>query len=124
MEPLIIEEVENVNPKIILNKEKGEFEISGRSHPEDANSCYAPVFNWINKYAENPNPETIFHFRLQYYNTSSAKQIFRLISLLEDIQKKKKIKIQWHSPNGDLDMLESGRKFSKMSTIPFEFVAC
>lgn len=123
MTPLIIAAHDNTTPGVILDKDKGIFEIAGWSHPEDAIKCYAPVFEWMNKYAENPNAETVFNFRYQYYNTASAKQIFRFISLLEEIAKKSKTKIVWYYHSEDPDMHASGEKYSKMSTIPFEFVS-
>lgn len=123
MNSLIIEANANTTPGVILNRDREVFEISGWSHPEDAIKCYAPVFEWLNQYAESPNAETVFRFRFQYYNTSSAKQIFRLISLLEEIAKKSKMKIQWYYQQEDADMRASGEKYSKMSTIPFEFIA-
>ena len=123
MNALFIEANNDVTPGITLDKAKGIFEINGWSHPEDAVSFYTPVFDWMNEYAENPNKETIFHFRFQYYNTASAKQIFRLISMLEDVGKKSKTGIEWHYDQEDTDMLASGERFSKMSTVPFKFIA-
>ncbi len=123
MNPLIIEANGDITPAVTLDRSKGVFEVSGWSHPEDAISFYAPVLEWVNKYSESPNPETIFNFRYQYYNTASAKQIFRLISLIEEVGKKGKVKIKWHYESDDTDMLASGERFSKMSTVPFEFIA-
>ena|ERR1039457_305205 len=122
MNPLIIEAHENITPAVTFDIEKGIFEISGWSHPEDAMHFYAPIFEWMNKYAETPNAETVFHFRFQYFNTSSSKQVFRLISLLEEIAKKSSTKIQWHYDQEDTDMLASGERYLKMSTLPFEFI--
>ncbi len=121
MNTLIIESRNDTSPAITLDKAKGVFEISGWSHPEDAINFYTPVFEWMKKYAEDPNPETVFHFRFQYYNTASAKQIFKLISLLEEVAKNSKTRIQWHHDAEDTDMLSAGEKFSKMSTVPFAF---
>lgn len=123
MDPLIIEAKQDITPAVTLDKEKGIFEISAWSYPEDATIFYIPVFDWMNKYAENPNGETVFKFYFQYFNTASAKQIFRLISLLEEVAKKSKTKIHWHYDREDTDMLSSGERFSKMSTVPFEFIA-
>ena len=123
MNPLIIEAKDNTIPAIILDNEKGIFQISGWSHPEDATKFYTPVFEWMNRYAENPNVEMIFNFQFQYFNTSSSKQIFKLISLLEDIAQKSKIKIHWHYSSDDTDMLSAGERFSKMSTIEFKFIS-
>jgi hypothetical protein len=123
MNALFIEANGDTTPAVTLDQAKGVFEVTGWSHPEDAINFYAPVFEWMNKYAENPNKETIFNFRFQYYNTASAKQIFRLISLIEEVGKKSKASIKWHYESDDSDMLSSGERFSKMSTVPFEFIS-
>ena len=123
MTPLAIEPQDDTTPGVTLDQQKGIFEIIGWSHPEDAISFYTPVLDWINKYATAPNSGTNFHFRFQYYNTASAKQIFRIISALEEVAKKSKTKIHWHHDAEDTDMFASGERFAKMSTVPFEFVS-
>ena len=123
MNPLVIHPQEDVTPGVTLDHSKGVFEITGWSHPEDAMAFYSPIFEWLNKYSESHGKDITFHFRYQYFNTTSAKQIFRLISLLEEIGKKCKVKIHWHHDAEDTDMLSSGERFSKMSTVPFEFIS-
>ncbi|MBI4930633.1 MAG: DUF1987 domain-containing protein [Bacteroidetes bacterium] len=123
MNPLIIEAEDDITPAVTLDSSKNVLEISGWSHPEDAIAFYTPVLEWLNQYEKAPNAQTEFHFRFQYYNTASAKQIFRLISSLEDVAQKSKVKIHWHYDSEDTDMLSSGERFSKMSTVPFEFVS-
>lgn len=123
MTPLSIEAQDDITPRVVMDYQKGIFEIAGWSHPEDAIAFYTPILEWINKYSQTPNSGTNFHFKLQYYNTASAKQIFRVISALEEVAKKSTVKIHWHHDVEDTDMLSSGERFSKMSTIPFEFVS-
>lgn len=123
MTPLVIHPQEEITPGVTLDQAKGAFEITGWSHPEDAFSFYTPVLEWLNNYSENPNADTIFSFQFQYFNTASAKQIFKIIHLLEEVSKKSKTKIYWHHDADDTDMLVSGRRFSKMSTVPFEFIS-
>ena len=123
MNPFIIQAKDNTTPGVTLDSVKGIFDISGWSHPEDAIAFYAPVFEWLNRYAESPAKEMVFNFRFEYFNTSSSKQIFRLISLLEEIAKKCKVKVQWHHDADDSDMLSAGERFAKMSTLPFEYIS-
>ena|ERR1035437_4858427 len=123
MNPLIIDSKGDITPAITLDDVKGVFEITGSSHPEDAIQLYAPVFDWMSKYSENPNAEMTFNFYFQYFNSSSSKQIFKLISVLENIASKSKVKIRWHYDKEDTDMLSSGERFSKMCTIAFEYVS-
>jgi hypothetical protein len=96
--------------------------IEGRSLPEDAFSFYKPVLEWLNGYATNPARETRFTFNLEYFNTASAKQIFKIFSIAGDIYKKHKAVIRWHYDAGDRDMKSSGLRFSSLCQIPVELI--
>ncbi len=122
MNALYMEADGDTTPAVSLDNSKNIFEIKGWSHPEDATAFYAPVLAWLSAYLKSPNQQMEFHFNFQYYNTASAKQIFRIISLLEEISTKSKTVIHWHHDAEDEDMLSSGDRFSKMSTVPFKFV--
>lgn len=112
-----------IYPSIILDKEKGIFEISGRSLPEDADNFYNEIIEWIQKYVEEPNDKTEFVFKLDYYNSSTARKISDILILLEKILKtNKEIKIYWYFQEGDEVMKESGEDFELIMEIPFEFI--
>jgi len=96
MDSFIIKPKGEVTPGITLDYQKGVFEISGWSYPEDAIIFYNPVLEGLSNYMQTPNPETTFHFKFQYYNTATAKQIFKIISCLADVAKKSKVKICWY----------------------------
>ena len=123
MDPFFINAEGEVTPSIVLDSSKNIFEIKGWSHPEDAPAFYTPVFSWLDEYAKSPNSHTDFHFNFHYFNTSSAKQIFRVISSLEGISSVSKVTIHWHYDKEDDDMLTTGERLSKMSTVPFKFIA-
>ena len=105
-------------PKIILDKQNGTMEISGRSLPEDSTEFYKPVLDWIEGYARNPNPSTVFVFKLEYFNTASSKLILDVLYALEDLPG---IKVIWYFNEEDEDMEEAGQEFSELVEIPFEF---
>lgn len=117
MEKLNLEATEDT-PKIILDKQNGIFEISGRSLPEDAADFYAPVLEWLEKYTADANPTTEFSFKLEYFNTASSKLILDVLSALEDI---KGTTVHWYFHDEDEDMEEAGQEFSELVEIPFEF---
>jgi len=117
METLQLEGTEDT-PRIILDKNKGDMEISGRSLPEDSTEFYKPVLEWIKAYAKDPNPTTRFAFKLEYFNTSSSKLILDILYVLEDIHD---IKVEWYFHDEDEDMEEAGQEFSELVEIPFEF---
>ena len=105
-----------------MDKEEGIFEISGRSLPEDADSFYNDIINWIEKYTEDPNDETLFVFKLDYYNSSTARKISDIFILLERINSRgNKIKVKWYYQEDDDVMKENGEDFQLLIKIPFEF---
>ena len=117
MEIINLEGAEDT-PKIILDKTNKIFEISGRSLPEDSAEFYQPVLEWLAEYAKDPLPETIFDFRLEYFNTASSKLILDVLSDLEDIEG---MSIEWYYDEDDEDMQEAGEEFSELVEIPFEY---
>lgn len=116
----IIEETEET-PLIKFNAETGLLEISGRSLPENASSFFEPVHKWISNYISNPAIETIMQLKLEYFNSSSAKQIMQIILLLEQLYlKSNNVKIYWFFSQSD-ELIESrGRELKNLVNIPFE----
>ncbi|NIK73725.1 O6-methylguanine-DNA--protein-cysteine methyltransferase [Thermonema lapsum] len=105
-------------PKVILDKDNGVFEISGRSLPEDAREFYRPIIEWLQQYASNPNPETVFNFKLEYFNTASSKLLLDVLQTLENIPN---AKVVWYHLEEDEDMEEAGKEFEDMVNVEFEF---
>lgn len=123
MEPLIIE-ASSATPKIFLDKNSGKFEIAGKSFPEESRSFYAPLFSWMNQYADNPNEETLFEFKMEYFNSSSSLIILEILNLLETILKKgKKVTVAWNHLEVDDDMYDAGEEYSELVKVPFVFNA-
>ena len=117
MDTLHLEGTEDT-PRIVLDKENGIMEISGRSLPEDSTDFYKPVLDWIEHYANNPNPSSTFVFKLEYFNTASSKLILDVLYALEDING---MRVLWYFHDEDEDMEEAGQEFSELVEIPFEF---
>lgn len=113
MDALIIESTEDT-PLVILNPKEDNFLLSERSLPENAIDFYKPIFDWLNKYKENPINKTEFTFKLDYFNTASAKQITKILLLLEEMAKSNTVKVNWYYQNEDLDMKSSGARFAKL----------
>jgi len=85
-------------PEVILNPEKGVFLIGGRSMPEDAGKFYRPIINWLNNYLKQPNDSTVFHVELEYFNSSSIKQLLTVMQKLEQLSKTGKMLLCEQSP--------------------------
>lgn len=111
-------------PAIILDKENGIFEISGRSLPEDVTTFFEPVLNWLDDYQEEANDLTVFAFKLVYFNTASSKLILDILMKLEEMHENgKEVLIKWFFPDDDEDMEEAGEEYADIVDIPFEQVS-
>lgn len=112
-------------PEVSFNKETNNFRISGRSLPEDAFTFYSPIIAWMSDYVINPNANSELIISLDYFNSSSVKQVLDLISVFERIIKTgKQAKVIWCYSEGD-DLMEiKGLEFKSMLNIPFEIKIC
>jgi hypothetical protein len=111
-------------PTIILDKDSGIFEISGRSLPEDVSTFYEPILNWLDDYQEEANDQTVFSFKLVYFNTASSKLILDILMKLEEMHENgKSVLIKWFFPEDDEDMEEAGEEYADIVDVPFEQVS-
>ncbi len=117
MKNLFLEETQDT-PRVTLNKSDHVFEISGRSLPEDAVEFYTPVIDWIHEYSQEPNSETDFAFKLEYFNTASSKLILDMMMALKSV---KGVKILWYFYEDDESIDDAGKEYAEQVNIPFEF---
>ena len=122
MEPLNIAATDE-SPGITLDKTLGRFCVFGKSYPEEVRRFFDPVLLWLEEYIKNPNQETLFEFRLEYYNSATSTMLLEIFYLLEKIieEHHKKVTVQWNYMKEDDDMRETGMEYSEMIKIPFEF---
>ena len=122
MEPLILKGTEDT-PSITLDNINNQYEISGRSLPEDVVLFYQPVLDWLNLYSEKPAEEMVWKFKLEYFNTASSKIILDILMKLEEINEKgTNVIVQWHYDQKDNDMMEAGEEYKDLVGLTFEMV--
>jgi hypothetical protein len=111
-------------PNVILDSDNDVFEISGRSLPEDVTAFYEPIIRWLEEYSSNPNPKTVFTFKLVYFNTASSKLLLDILMKLEQMHEDgKDVLIRWYYPEDDEDMQEAGEEYADIVDVPFEQVS-
>jgi hypothetical protein len=122
MQILSIQETKD-SPSVILDKERGIFEIAGKFLHEDVMKIFDPVYNWLDQYISDPNPETVFDFKLNYFNTAASKGILDLMMRLKDIEDDgNKVLIQWFYPEEDTDIADAGQEFSEMASLKIKMI--
>lgn len=122
MSALYIPETDD-SPKVILDREKNIFEISGQSIPEDVCAFFKPVLDWLRDYSANPLPETTMDFKLSYFNTASSKLLLDIFMILAELPgSRQKVLINWHYPVYDEEMKEAGIEYSEMVDLEFRYI--
>lgn len=111
-------------PELIFDKDNSIFLISGRSLPEDAQKFYKEALEWMSKYIKSPNKETTIVLFLEYFNSSSARLIVKILIELETLsQKDNSVKIIWKYAENDDVMKERGEEIKNVVNIPIVFQA-
>lgn len=122
IEPLKIEPTHKT-PKVYFDPKTDHFELSGRSIPEDSVGFYKKILDWIDQYGQAPNAKTEVKFELEYFNTSSSKNILELLKKLEKIyQDGNDLKIIWYYDEDDEDMQETGEDYKALLSVPLELM--
>jgi hypothetical protein len=122
MEVIRIEGTDDT-PNVVLDAENKQFEIVGRSLPEDVVAFYKPILDWLDKYMSHPADITNFVFRLEYFNTASSKMILDVLQKLEQLNNQgHPTIITWFYESEDEDMLEAGEEYQELVEVPFDIV--
>ena len=121
------------SPRVIFDPAKNLFEISGESRPENTSKFYVPILQWLEQYQNvlywekdkfGQGAPRVFEFKLDYFNSTSAKFIMDVLMQLDKMaQDGYDIKAKWHYDKRDEDMKESGEEFSKLlKKLPIDFI--
>lgn len=127
MDSLIIEATED-SPNVNFDIRTNQYVISGKSRPENTSKFYNPIFSWLtdleSSLAAKEAVSLSFTFKMEYFNSISAKYIADIILFLKDLEDKgHNIKVKWHYQQSDEDMLEAGKEFANMVEMDFDLIA-
>lgn len=129
----ILLEATATTPKVIIDPTTNKFEISGESRPENTAKFYTPIIEWFENYnsvlyyqksSGGKTKKTSMEFKLEYFNSTSAKFILDIFYKLEKMQKDGyDVEVIWNYDLRDTDMKESGEEFSNyVPGLPVKYV--
>ncbi len=119
----------DTTPELDFDVDKMEFLLEGESRSEDVLIFYEPIINWLTNFKEwflknGSSKKLDFHFKLEYYNSLSAKFIFSIFKILKEMQVKGlEINVFWFYDVLDEDLLECGEEYEKILGFKFEYIA-
>ncbi len=111
-------------PQIVFDDDTNTLELSGKSYPDNVISFYEPVFTWLNNYKfKNLESGINLVFKMDYFNTTSAKTIFQILAIFDTIYKQgKQVNISWYFKEEDDDMKEAGEGFNELIKADIELI--
>jgi len=109
-------------PTILLDPNTGLMELAGRSIPENTESLYKPLLEWVEEYVKNPAPSTTVNIKFEYFNSSSAKYLIRFLEFVAQLKKVgKPLVINWFYEDDEL--FEYGQDYQDVLEMKFNFIA-
>lgn len=123
MEPLFIAHTK-VTPRIILDAEKGEFSITGRSIPADATVFYSSADQWVEKFCAGFSGTSItIDIKLDHLNTGSVRSILTILTRFLKLRAKGvNVSVNWHYETEDEDIRDKGEEMSLILDHPFTYI--
>jgi hypothetical protein len=108
-------------PGVVYDPEAGSICIEGRSIPENPGEYYSRLAEWTFGVLCKPYPKIVMEFRLDYINSSSAKQIMNYLKGVRDrIYDGCDCHIIWYYEDDDESIMELGEHIKTTLDIPFE----
>jgi hypothetical protein len=94
-------------PQVDLNHLTGELILSGRSIPENAAKLYSDIYAWVSDYIKKPRPTTNLRLNLEYFNTTSAIWLSKIVKSLCSINDTENtLFIHLYFTNDDFESME------------------
>jgi len=102
-----------------MNYVKGEIKIIGRSIAYNSYEFWNPILTWFFNYIDKPCVQTTLIIQLDYINSSSTKQIVKLLKLANiNFSKGQITKVFWYVEKDDTDSYEMGHELKTRLRLP------
>jgi hypothetical protein len=92
-------------PYILIDEEKRYMRFEGESYLEDIIGFFKEINEWLQKYLTSDFSEFTFDCALEYFNSSTTKQLYNILRLMDANAPGKKVIVNWIVGNKDDDML-------------------
>ncbi len=104
---------------------KNVFEIKGNSFPPNALEFYEPLIDWVKEFLSGDVKDPVLiKFKVNYYNTSSSKYIYKILELFnEHNEKTQNVKLKWYSSDDDDELFDDWKSLIQDLDLPYEFIS-
>jgi len=111
-------------PYILIDEDKNYMRFEGESYLEDIVSFFKEINEWLKVYLASGFSGFTFECALEYFNSSTTKQIYNVLRLIDGAAPGKKVTVNWIVANEDDDMLiERGEDYrDEMENLEFNII--
>jgi hypothetical protein len=131
MQRLYIEQTKST-PEINFSPDENIFFIRGISSPEDVRALYYPVIEWIKIFVDDVTEGVVRFYNkenpvklmidLSYFNSSSAKFLFDILTELKRLQLASvPVIVEWMYEPEDGDMRDAGSDIAQLVGMEFTY---
>jgi len=92
-------------PYVLIDEEQGYMRFEGESYLEDIIGFFKEINEWLQGYMTSDFTAFTFDCELEYFNSSTTKQIYNILRLMDANAPGKKVVVNWFASNEDDDML-------------------
>ena len=113
-------------PEIDFNPQTRHLQILGDSRPEDTVGFYQKVLLWLDNFLisvkqTSPSEEVLVTFRLNYFNSISAKYLLAIINKCKPLHTEGgHLKIEWLYQSDDEEAKQWGEDLQAITQLPFD----
>jgi len=98
-------ERKRTTPYVLIDEEKGYMRFEGESYLEDTVGFFKEINEWLKGYLTSDFTEFTFDCALEYFNSSTTKQIYNIFRIMDANAPGKKVVVNWMVASEDDDML-------------------
>jgi hypothetical protein len=112
------------SPYVLIEEERGYIRLEGESYLEDVIGFFTEITEWLTNYLASDFKELTFDCAMEYFNSSTTKQIYNMLRLIDKNTNDKKVVVNWIVPSEEDDMLiECGEDYrDEMENLEFNLV--
>ena len=121
MDDLIIKPTDK---SLAVDFSPGIMNFTGRSILTDPKLFFDPIHTWVNRYMRNPAEETVVNIKLEYIDTASTQELYKILRQLVAVRKKGlEMIMNWYIEDEDPEMKELGEMIEQRLGVDFRFIS-
>jgi len=101
-------------PYVLIDEEKNYMKLEGEAYLEDIVAFFKEINDWLKDYFTSDFSEFTFDCAMEYFNSSTTKQLYNMLRLMDKHAIGKNVVVNWLISDEDDHMLiEWGKDFQE-----------